>query len=161
MAPSTTSAAAPRVLVVDDDPLIRDMLETSLTRAGYRVTLAADGDAAIAALQRATPALILTDLFMPNRDGIELLRAAEPGAPRPPVIAMSGGFAGIDMLQASRSLGAAATIAKPFLPRELVQLVRRTLADPGTHAETRAPDAPDGAGGPAHGPGGAVANAGR
>lgn len=129
MTPYDQSAHTPLMLVVDDDALVRDMVAASLTRAGYRVIVATDGDKAIAALETATPALILTDLFMPNADGIELLCSGRLGAARPPVIAMSGGYAGIDMLGAAKALGAAATIAKPFLPRELVELVRQTLGE--------------------------------
>lgn len=117
------------VLVVDDDALVRDMIAASLTRAGYRVVLSADGAAAIARLGHETPDLILTDLFMPNCDGIELLRSGQLSRADAPVIAMSGGYAGIDMLGASQALGADAVIAKPFMPRELVDLVRRTLGE--------------------------------
>ena len=119
--------ASALVLVVDDEALVRDMVAASLTRAGYRVVLAADGAAAIERLGHETPDLILTDLFMPNCDGIELLRCSRLGRADAPVIAMSGGYAGLDMLDASRILGAAAVIAKPFMAHDLVELVRRTL----------------------------------
>ena len=114
---------APLLLVVEDDALVRDVVQASLTRAGYRV-----GD------QR--PDLILTDLFMPNCDGIELLRSGQLSRADAPVIAMSGGYAGIDMLAASQALGATATIAKPFMPSELLALVERTLR-PSTAAQGR------------------------
>lgn len=120
-------APARFILVVDDDALVRDMVAASLLRAGYRVALATDGEAAIASLTAETPDLVVSDLFMPNCDGIELLRAGRLGGTGIPVIAMSGGYSGIDMLDASRALGATATIAKPFLPRDLIALVRRTL----------------------------------
>ena len=132
--PSRT--ASPLVLVVDDDDLVRDMVEASLMRAGYRVILARDGEAAIDRLGTEAPDLILTDLFMPNCDGIELLRSGRLTRGATPVIAMSGGYAGMDMLGASQALGATATIAKPFLPNELVELVRQTLE---TRTAGRAP----------------------
>ena len=122
-------APAGFVLVVDDDALVRDLVAASLRRAGYRVALAADGEAAIAALTARTPDLIVTDLFMPYCDGIELLRSGRLSDRGIPVIAMSGGYAGIDLLGASQALGATATIAKPFLPRDLLALVRRTLEE--------------------------------
>jgi chemosensory pili system protein ChpA (sensor histidine kinase/response regulator) len=134
--PARADASA-LVLVVDDDELVRDMVAATLTRAGYRVALAADGAAAIERLRHETPDLILTDLFMPNCDGIELLRSGLLSRADAPVIAMSGGYAGIDMLSASQALGADAAIAKPFMPRELVDLVRRTLGEQAA-AEPRA-----------------------
>ena len=68
---------APLLLVVEDDALVRDVVQASLTRAGYRVVLASDGAAAIDRLGDQRPDLILTDLFMPNCDGIELLRSGQ------------------------------------------------------------------------------------
>jgi DNA-binding response OmpR family regulator len=142
---SSRSTPSARILVVDDDALVRDMVAASLTRAGYRVVLASDGAAAIDRLSRETPDLILTDLFMPNRDGIELLRSGRLSRAGAPVIAMSGGYAGLDMLGASEALGAAASIAKPFMPRELLALVRRVLGERDADAEPRAASAPTGA----------------
>jgi CheY-like chemotaxis protein len=156
MAIPAPAEAPALVLVVEDDALVRDMVQASLRRAGYRVVLARDGEAAIARLGDQRPDLILTDLFMPNCDGIELLRSGHLSRANAPVIAMSGGYAGIDMLAASQALGATATIAKPFMPSELLALVQRTLRA-GPAASRRQ----DGPAGPRIGPGGAVANAGR
>jgi DNA-binding response OmpR family regulator len=156
---STGSAPSALIRVVDDDALVREMLAASLTRAGYRVVLASDGAAAIDRLSRETPDLVLTDLFMPNRDGIELLRSGRLSRAGAPVIAMSGGYAGLDMLGASEALGAAASIAKPFMPRELLALVRRVLGEVGADAGTRRTSGPDCPAGQQTGPGGAVASA--
>ena len=156
MAVPAPAEAPALVLVVEDDSLVRDMVQASLRRAGYRVVLASDGEAAIARLGDQRPDLILTDLFMPNCDGIELLRSGHLSRANAPVIAMSGGYAGIDMLAASQALGATATIAKPFMPSELLALVQRTL-----QAGPAAPRRLDGPAGPHTRPGGAAANAGR
>ena len=126
------------VLVVDDEPVVRDMLNATLTRAGYRVILASDGQTAIAALGTATPDLILTDVFMPNCDGIELLRSSRLRRAGTPVIAMSGGYAGLDMLDATAALGAVATINKPFRPGELLDLMR-TLCGSGSGSGRQRP----------------------
>ncbi|MBK1696204.1 response regulator [Rhodovibrio salinarum] len=134
-----TSPTAGTILVVDDDALVRDMVQTALTRAGYRVILARDGNTAIELLDIAAPDLILTDLFMPHCDGIELLRSGQLSKVDVPVIAMSGGYAGIDMLHAAKALGAVAAIAKPFMPNELTDLVRRTLTTPEEPARPTAP----------------------
>lgn len=116
---------ATTVLVVDDDPQVQEMLEVCLTRAGYTVVLAGDGAQAQARLAERAVDLVLTDVFMPECDGIELVRSAARHAP--PIIAMSGGYGGLDMLKATSALGATTTIAKPFKPAELLRLVARTL----------------------------------
>jgi CheY-like chemotaxis protein len=138
MAQATHPSVTPTVLVVDDDPMVREMAQTSLLRAGYRVLVARDGGEALERLRELAPDLILTDVFMPNLDGIELLAATRGRADGPPVIAMSGGYAGIDMLDATTAMGASATLHKPFRPRELTDLVARLLVGPPrAHAAAR------------------------
>jgi CheY-like chemotaxis protein len=118
---------AATVLVVDDDPQVREMLEVCLTRAGYAVVIAGDGAEAQTRLAEGPIDLVLTDVFMPECDGIELVRTAARHTPAPPIIAMSGGYGGLDMLKATSALGATTTIAKPFRPADLLRLVARTL----------------------------------
>ncbi len=79
------------VLVVDDDPLHRDVLATMLERGGFAVLTAEDGNECIATLCHGNVDLIITDIFMPQKDGLELcaeLRSSEPGIP---IISMTGG----------------------------------------------------------------------
>jgi CheY-like chemotaxis protein len=78
------------VLIVDDDPLIRDLLELTLTGAGFKVLLAVDGHDATAKLDKAEPHLIITDLMMPGQGGYEFIRMLPgAGAGRTPVVVVS------------------------------------------------------------------------
>lgn len=112
-----------RVLVVDDDPEMRGAVERILSAAGYAVDLAADGDQAIAA-QRARPAdVVITDVFMPTRDGLETIQFFHAQYPDLPIIAMTGGSptGRIDeYLNVAEVAGARATLRKPFAAQALL-----------------------------------------
>src|SRR5919197_2084180 len=81
-----------RLLVVDDEPVIRDLLQTSLAAQGYEVRVAKDGFAALAEMRGALPDLIVTDLKMPNMSGFEFLSVVRRRFPQIPVITLSGEF---------------------------------------------------------------------
>lgn len=124
-----TASQRKRILVVDDQPSLRSALGKMLTLAGYEVILAADGAEATRLWRERPSDLVIVDLFMPEKDGIETiveLRAFNPGIP---IIAMSGGGLGkrVDMLRDARLLGAIATIEKPFEKEALMDLVARSL----------------------------------
>jgi CheY-like chemotaxis protein len=112
-----------RVLVVDDDPEMRGAVERILSAAGYAVELAADGDQAIAA-QRARPAdVVITDVFMPTRDGLETIQFFHAQYPDLPIIAMTGGSPTGRMdeyLEVAKVAGARATLRKPFAAQALL-----------------------------------------
>lgn len=118
-----------RILVVDDESSIRSALGKMLAMAGYEVILAADGSEATRLWRERRVDLVIVDLFMPEKDGIETiveLRAHSPGIR---IIAISGGGASnrVDVLQDARLLGAVATIEKPFEMQVLLELVARSL----------------------------------
>jgi CheY-like chemotaxis protein len=124
-------AARPvRVLVVDDDGAVRTTVRRTLMSAGHDVVEAPDGAAALKVLGAAPPVdLLLTDIYMPQMDGIELtIRARMAGRPLP-VIAMSGGgyMKREDVLDTARKIGAMRTLAKPFTPQELLATVEDVL----------------------------------
>src|ERR1700751_5734042 len=81
-----------RLLVVDDEPSLRDTLQTSLSMQGYEVRVARDGFDALAQMRGALPDLILTDLKMPNMSGFEFLSVVRRRFPQIPTIAISGEF---------------------------------------------------------------------
>jgi len=81
-----------RLLVIDDDPLTRQVFQTSLSGEGYEVCVAKDGFAALAQMRGALPDLIVTDLKMPNMSGFEFLSIARRRFPQIPAIAISGEF---------------------------------------------------------------------
>lgn len=83
-----------RILVVDDDPLVREVSSAMLSSKGYEVRTAADGFEALVELRRALPDVIISDLAMPNMSGFELLSVVRRRFPQVPVIAISGEYAG-------------------------------------------------------------------
>lgn len=119
------------VLVVEDNPDLGDLLLTFLSAAGHRVTLRGSSLAALDTLQEQSFDLVITDMFMPDRDGLEILREAKRLYPDIPVLAMSGGsrlFPTFDPLACARQLGAFAILPKPFRRSELIAAVEAALA---------------------------------
>ncbi len=114
------------VLVVDDEESIRKLFTRILTRAGYEVNVAADGDQAEKILGAGSYDLMITDLVMPNREGIETIRAIRQIYPGLKIIAVSGAFGG-RFLKTAAMLGADATLTKPVGPDHLVETVRNAL----------------------------------
>ena len=122
---------AQHILVIDDDAHLRTMVRHMLELSGYEVDEAADGDEGLRHCREATPALIITDLFMPGREGLETIIALRHEAQGVPVIAISGGGAHgtFDQLQTAGKLGAVATLRKPFLRVALLDAVHEALTD--------------------------------
>ena len=118
-----------KVLLVDDDDSIRKTLRKALEFGGYDVVTAENGIDAIEVLEGDPVDLIITDIFMPDMDGIQFalkLRKLSAGIP---FIAMSGGgvYENMSMLEIAGNLGAAATLEKPFDLREFLDLVKEVL----------------------------------
>ncbi|MBI3207435.1 MAG: response regulator [Candidatus Solibacter usitatus] len=116
----------PRIVVVDDEPSVRSVVSRILESAGYEVLSFDNGKLAVEELERNEIDLLLTDLVMPKQEGIETIRQVRQRWPRMKVIAMSGAFGG-RYLNIAAKLGAHETIAKPFLPDQLIQAVQDTL----------------------------------
>jgi DNA-binding response OmpR family regulator len=119
------STAPARVLVVDDEPMVRDVLARYLQKEGFQVEVAEDGEGALAAFASWTPDLVLLDLMLPRIDGLEVLRRMR-----------ERGSAAVIMLTAKGEetdrvvgleLGADDYVSKPFSPREVVARVRAVL----------------------------------
>lgn len=112
-------------LVIDDDPQVRTLPAMMLKRAGYDVAEAGDGTEGINLCSSLEPDVIVTDIFMPRQDGIDVLREvrAQPWQPR--VVAISGGSPRMqmDFLKIAQKLGADAVVHKPFTPSQLLQAV--------------------------------------
>jgi CheY-like chemotaxis protein len=118
-----------RVLVVDDQYLIRESMRSALEQAGHHVEEATDGEVALGVLGRTPVDLVVTDIVMPNLDGFGLIRRIRRRYPRIKLVVVSGvvRMGEVSMLDAARKLGANETVAKPFTPRDLNEAVFRCL----------------------------------
>jgi DNA-binding response OmpR family regulator len=125
------------VLIIDDDRIVRDALAQVLQHAGYTVTSAADGIRGIAAFRDRRPDIIITDIIMPEKEGIETIIEIRAEAPEMPILAISGGarIGNTDFLNIARKLGATDVLAKPFEAKELLVKVAACLEPPRSHPE--------------------------
>src|SRR5262245_27600416 len=114
------------ILVADDDPGLRESLERTLAREGYRVVVASDGQAALERLQGGGVDLVLTDLKMPGLSGIELLRAAKAIAPDVDVILLTA-FGTIEVAVKAMKDGAYDFLTKPVQRAQLQRVIRQAL----------------------------------
>ena len=128
-----------RLLVIDDEPLNRELLASSLSAAGYEVEVAKDGFAALAQMHGALPDLIISDLKMPNMSGFEFLSIARRRFPQIPTIAVSGEFhPPIEPL----GVIADAFLSKPFSLDELEAKIAELLRDSPPRPATKKDRAP-------------------
>ncbi len=116
----------PRILVVEDDEDMRENLRRILVAAGYEVYLAEDGDEAIAVLQTHPCHLVLTDLVMPGKGGLELLTEIRRQDKSLPVVFLSA-FTDRATFAKATELGAVDFVTKPFRSGSLLTLIQRTL----------------------------------
>ena len=135
----------PRVLVVDDDPMVCIAIEVCLQRQGFEVTIADGGEAGMRELASNAFDVMLVDIFMPHMRGFESVRIFHERAPDIPLIAMSGyAFANADtaspdFLRMTLELGAAHCLRKPFTPKALLAAVNDCLNKPtmGAHSKQK------------------------
>jgi CheY-like chemotaxis protein len=120
-----------RILIIDDEPQIRSMLTLMLEREGYEVVEAPDGADGIKIYRQNPADLIITDLIMPNKDGIGMIIDLKKEFPDVKIIAMSGG--GLNKpdgyLKGAKKLGAACTLTKPIDREEMLEAVREILKE--------------------------------
>lgn len=107
-----------------------DFVSRILETAGYRVLRATTADACLATFRAERPDLVVTDLIMPDKDGLELIQELLRDEPRLPIVAISGGGRSryINALEAAKAFGARETLRKPFAPNVLLEAVARALA---------------------------------
>ena len=121
------------LLVVEDDPEMRDLLRKVLEKEGYRVSVSGDGHQALFALNRERFDLVVTDLLMPGDGGLELLNTIRHIYPSLPVIIVTA-FGDWNSYSRALELGAAAFISKPLRMAELIVAVHAALAGRGAIA---------------------------
>lgn len=128
---ASTPAPGPTVLVIDDEPAIRQSVEVLLETYGFQVALARDGVQGLAAFRRIEPDLVLTDVVMPKQDGIETILRMRQERPEAKIIAMSGhGWIwNTECTAVAARLGADAAIPKPFDATKLIAAVQALVAD--------------------------------
>jgi DNA-binding NtrC family response regulator len=119
-----------RLLIVDDDSEMRDLLRKVLEKEGYHVAVAADGHEATASLSRDPFDLVVTDMLMPDDGGLDLLRAIRVTQPTLPVIIITA-FGDWRSYSRALELGAAAFISKPLKMAELIAAIHTALAGRG------------------------------
>ena len=130
-------AEAPTLLVADDDPAVRESLERTLKREGYRVVVASDGQAGLEQLKAGGVDLVLADLKMPGLSGLELLKATKTVAPDVDVIMLTAFGTVEEAVQAMKD-GAYDFLTKPFQRAQLIRLIRKALERRALIAENRA-----------------------
>ena len=120
-----------RILVIDDETQVREMLVSVLSDAGYTVLEAADGSEGIKVYEKSPTDLVITDLVMPGKDGIETVMEMRAHFPSAKIIAISGGDKGGGQatLRIAGLLGAKRTLAKPFSISDLLSTVKDVLAE--------------------------------
>ena len=121
----------PRILVIDDEPPVCDLLQTILGRAGYDVNTAPDGVLGMRSHREAPADLIITDIVMPEKEGIELIRELRQAQPDVKIFAISGGgrVGPHTYLTLAEKLGALRTFAKPVKADVLLSAVREALGE--------------------------------
>jgi DNA-binding response OmpR family regulator len=126
--------AMARILVIDDDELFREFVQKALADAGFEVIGAAGGDEGLRKFTETPVDLVVCDVLMPDKDGLETIRAIRSISARLPIITVTGGILaetedGLDDLRMSMAFGATCTIGKPFRAAKLLKLVRDCLGE--------------------------------
>jgi two-component system, OmpR family, response regulator CpxR len=119
------------LLVIDDDAGMRKLMVRTLSGGSHRVLEAENGQEGLRMMDEHKPDVVITDILMPQKEGIETIREVLGRAPGTKIIAISGGGAqNLMFLDAARTFGAHAALAKPFRADELIETVERVLAAP-------------------------------
>jgi DNA-binding NtrC family response regulator len=118
-----------KILIIDDDSAVRDTILAILESKGYSAVAAADGEHGLDLFRSERPDLVISDIIMPNKDGIETILAMHRERAETKIIAISGGgrLGNVDYLEIVKNFGACEVIAKPFDPDELIGCIGRCL----------------------------------
>ena len=127
------------ILLIEDDDLLGSALASVLGRAGYVVAEAHEGKRGLELARSLRPALVITDLVMPGKEGIETIRELQLEAWAPPIIAMSGAAAANNYLGLAAKLGARRTLLKPFKAEVLLLAVNDVIGPPSNRVSSTPP----------------------
>ncbi|KAA3614711.1 MAG: response regulator [Calditrichaeota bacterium] len=117
-----------KILVVDDDDIFRGLLKDSLTQSGNKIVTAQDGLRALRELEKQRFDMVITDIVMPEKEGIEVIREIKAKYPDVKIIAMSGGspFLHAELnLKLAKKVGADLALQKPFMQNELIASINQ------------------------------------
>lgn len=122
------------VLIIEDDATMLRALAQGFRVSGCRVMTAQDGNEGLSRFDQLRPDIVVTDILMPNREGVETIVAMKQKAPDVKILAISGGgiLGSAEVLDLARRLGADAVLAKPFRSGEVLDVVRRLIAQPAS-----------------------------
>ena len=121
------------ILIIDDDEQIRAFLRQVLEEAGYMVIEAPNGQEGLRQFRQTPTALVITDLLMPDGDGLEVTMALHRESPKVKIIAITGGSGPRDFLDTAKLLGAHRTMKKPVTAAELLHAVQQELQGGSPH----------------------------
>jgi DNA-binding NtrC family response regulator len=127
-----------KILVVDDEGIVLDSCQRVLEEDGLEVLLVTSADKAIAAIEDEEPSVLLMDVKMPARDGMDLMREVKERWPTIPIIVMSG-YHTTETIEEADKMGAVAFINKPFTPDELLETIRQVIQKEEHHGEKEGP----------------------
>jgi two-component system, chemotaxis family, chemotaxis protein CheY len=118
-----------KILVIEDNPIVRNTLMRILQSAGYGVITAKDGLHGVDMFRKEQPDLVITDIIMPQQEGIGTIREILAECPGTKIIAISGGgrIGNTDFLQIARKMGAVDALQKPFEPDDLLSRIDNCL----------------------------------
>ncbi|MFH0785408.1 MAG: response regulator [Pseudomonadota bacterium] len=118
------------ILVIEDNENMLRMMNDLLNRSGYHVLSAIDGVAGLKTYRAERPDLVITDIIMPDKEGLEVIMELVKEDPRPKIIAMSGGgmMEPRTYLSLAQKLGADEVLEKPFRPADLLTLIEKLLS---------------------------------
>ena len=124
-----------KILIIDDEEMVRDVLRQTLEREGYQVEAAADGERGLDLFQSWRPDLVITDILMPGKEGLETIRELRAADPDVQIIAISGGGdrGDLNFLRAASMFGAVRTLSKPISRDDLLPMVRDIVGDSASH----------------------------
>lgn len=121
-----------KVLIIEDDEVIRNMIRELLLKAGYRVSVAENGVEGVKLFKQGTFELIITDIIMPEKEGIETIMEIKRHSPDVKIIAVSGGgrLQANDYLDMAEKLGANRVFSKPFQINDFIKAVKELVGTP-------------------------------